>query len=82
MQTLQNHSLLTITKRKSEVTDKQFIVEWNRPEPFISHSFNVFNFGLSDQKYLVTSNIQAVLDHIDDGSKIVRYDKMINVKYP
>lgn len=57
-------------------------MEWNKSEPFVSHSFNAFNFGLSNQKYLITSNIQSILGHIDNGSKIVRYDRMINVKYP
>lgn len=81
-QSIQGHSMLTLTKRKSSPSIKQYLIKQPSYTTSLSHLFEYHLFH--NQSYLITPSIEDYLAKTvnTNDMKIIRFDKLVELRYP
>lgn len=74
--------MLTLTKRKSSPSIKQYLIKQPSYTTLLSHLFEYHLFH--NQSYLITSSIEDYLAETvnTNDMKIIRFDKLVELRYP
>ena len=81
-QTIQGHSMLTLTKRKSSPSIKQYLIKQPSYSSSLSHSYE--HHLIHNQSYLITPSIEDYLAETSNTNdmKITRFDELVELRYP